>query len=55
MANRLKNSHPLYEFHNQQIAEKLKAKQRKKLFWTALEWIAITISIGVFLWIVKTF
>ena len=37
----------LQEFYDQYKTEKLKAKKRKEVFFTALEWIFITLMIGV--------
>lgn len=54
MASRLKDNHPLSEFHKQQIAEKQKTKKKKKVFLASLEFLFLTIMIGGFIWIIKT-
>ena len=43
----------LKEFYNQHRAEKLKAKKRREVFFTALEWILITLMIGASICLIK--
>ena len=55
MESKLKDTHPLQQFHKQQIAERLKTKKRKENFFTALEWLTITLMIGGFICLIKIF
>ncbi len=57
MASQLKDyrlkEFKIIDFHNQQRAEQIKSRKRRKFISTFLEYLTIYIMLGVFVWIIS--